>query len=292
MLLFRPKDAPVPTEAPTDAPVPTEAPTDAPTPTEPAPEDTYIVAGNAASIFGTSWDGNNTANTMTKGDDGIYTKQYTVDAAMKDVQLKAVKNGTAWIGDETGNNVTFNLSGPGTFTVYCDGTKTWVDGDIVTYDDGLTVDSVTAVGNGSTDGDNWLNNVNWDPAAASNHMTEVTEGVYEIEYTLGDYDTSDPEFKFAINDAWTHNFGLSDTGSFENGVETDAIYNGSKNLKITGLTSGTTIKMQLDLTGFDYNTKTGAKMTITWTVPSTEAPTDADRRSCPDRGSDRCTYPD
>ncbi|WP_405357271.1 starch-binding protein, partial [Ruminococcus sp.] len=51
--------------------------------------------------------------------------------------------------------------------------------------------------------------------------------------------------------------------------------NGSKNLKITGLTSGTTIKMQLDLTGFDYNTKTGAKMTITWTVPSTEAPTDA-----------------
>ena len=157
-----PTEAPEPTEAPTEAPEPTEAPTEAPVPTEaptePAPEDTYIVAGNDTTIFGTSWNGNDTNNTMTKGDDGIYTKQYTVDAAMKAVQLKAVKNGTTWIGDETGNNVTFNLTGPGTFTVYCDGTKTWVDGDIVSYESGLDVQSVTAVGNGSSDGDNWLNN--------------------------------------------------------------------------------------------------------------------------------------
>ncbi|MBQ1475517.1 MAG: PT domain-containing protein, partial [Ruminococcus sp.] len=108
-----PTEAPVPTEAPTEAPEPTEAPTEAPVPTEaptePAPEDTYIVAGNTTDIFGTSWNGNDANNTMTKGDGGIYTKQYTVDGAMKDVQLKAVKNGETWIGDETGNNVTFNL---------------------------------------------------------------------------------------------------------------------------------------------------------------------------------------
>ncbi|WP_316637666.1 hypothetical protein, partial [uncultured Ruminococcus sp.] len=80
-----PTEAPVPTEAPTEAPEPTEAPTEAPVPTEaptePAPEDTYIVAGNNTDIFGTSWNGNDANNTMTKGDDGIYTKQYTVDAA-------------------------------------------------------------------------------------------------------------------------------------------------------------------------------------------------------------------
>nr|WP_316614812.1 hypothetical protein [uncultured Ruminococcus sp.] len=104
-----PTQAPKPTVAPTQAPKPTQAPTEAPT--TPAPSDTYIVAGNATDIFGTSWNGNDTNNTMTKGADGIYTKQYTVDAAMKDVQLKAVKNGTTWIGDETGNNVTFNLTG-------------------------------------------------------------------------------------------------------------------------------------------------------------------------------------
>ena len=77
-----PTEAPKPTEAPTEAPKPTEAPTEAPVPTEaptePAPEDTYIVAGNATNIFGTSWNGNDANNTMTKGDDGIYTKQYTV----------------------------------------------------------------------------------------------------------------------------------------------------------------------------------------------------------------------
>ena len=42
---------------------------------------------------------------------------------MNDVQFKVVKNGTDWIGDETGNNVTFNLTGAGTFTAYCDGSK-------------------------------------------------------------------------------------------------------------------------------------------------------------------------
>ena len=115
-------------------------------------------------------------------------------------------------------------------------------------------------------------NLEWDPAAEANHMTKVADGIYEIEYTLGEYDTSDPEFKFAINDAWTHNFGLGDNGVIENGVTTDAIYNGSKNLKITGLTAGTTIKMQLDLTGFDFDTKTGAKMTITWTAPAEQSP--------------------
>ena len=233
--------------------------------TEPAPADTYIVAGNATDIFGTSWNGNDANNTMTE-DNGVWSKEYTVSAPMKDVQLKAVKNGETWIGDETGNNVTFNLDGEGTFTVYCDGTKAWVEGDIVSYNDGLDVQSVTAVGNGSPDGDNWLNNIEWNPAAEANHMTKVADGIYEAEYTLGEYDTSDPEFKFAINDAWTHNFGLADGGVIENGVTTDAIYNGSTNLKITGLTAGTTIKMQLDLAGFDYNTRTGAKMTITWTA--------------------------
>ena len=96
---------------------------------------------------------------MTKGDGGVYSKAYTVDGAMSDVQLKVVKNGTVWIGDSTGNNVTFNLSGAGTFTVYCDGTKAWVEGDIVTYDESFTVTSVTVVGNGSLDGDYWLNNI-------------------------------------------------------------------------------------------------------------------------------------
>ena len=202
---------------------------------------------------------------MTFAND-VWYKEYTVDSAKAAVQLKAVKNGAEWIGDETGNNVTFNVTEAGTFTVYCNGTSTWVEGDNVAPISELDVQSVTAVGNGSPDGDNWLNNITWDPAAEVNHMTKVDDtDVYEIEYTLGEYDPTDLEFKFAINDAWTHNFGLAD-GVIENGVTTDAIYNGSQNLKINGLTAGTTITIQLDLTDFDYGTKTGAKMTITWTA--------------------------
>ena len=288
------EDEPTPTEAPETAAPETAAPetaapetaapetaapeTAAPETQEPAPEDTYIVAGNAAAIFGVEWNGTAAANTMTKGDDGVYSIEYTVDAAMEDVQLKAVKNGADWIGDATGNNVTFDLTGAGTFTVYCDGEKTWVEGDIVKFNDVLVVDSVSAVGNGSADGDNWLNNVTWDPAAEANHMTEVSDGVYEISYTLGEYDTSDPEFKFAINDAWTHSFGIAEGVTLENGVATDAAYNGN-NIKIEGLTAGTTITMQLDLTAFDFASKTGAKMTITWgdapietVAPETAAP--------------------
>ncbi len=260
---YVPPTEPAPTEPAPTEPAPTEpAPTE-PAPTEPVTGDTFIVAGNATEIFGTSWNGNDANNSMEYAND-VWYKEYTVSGAMTDVQLKAVKNGETWIGDETGNNVTFNLTGAGTFTVYCDGEKTWVEGDIVEIIGGLDVQSVTAVGNGSSDGDNWLNNEFWNEKAASNHMSKVSDGVYEIEFTLGEFDPSDVEFKFAVNDAWTHNFGLGDNGVIANGVETDAIYNGSTNLKITGLTAGTTIKMQLDLTGFDFESKTGAKMTVTW----------------------------
>ena len=69
--------------------------------------DAYIVAGNYASIFGTSWDGTNSDNLMTEQSDGTVTRTYTVDAAINDIQLKVVKNGSEWIGDENGGNVTF-----------------------------------------------------------------------------------------------------------------------------------------------------------------------------------------
>ena len=74
-------------------------------------------------------------------------------------------------------------------------------------------------------------------------MTEESAGVYTASCTLSRVVTENVEFKFAINDKWTHNFGLADGGSVENGVETDAIYNGSTNIKIEGL-EGTVITMK------------------------------------------------
>ena len=81
---------------------------------------TYIVAGNNAEIFGSVWYGTYEANKMTKGGDGKYTKTYNVEDAVDDIQLKVVKDGQDWIGDETGNNVTFSMKQAGSFTVTLD----------------------------------------------------------------------------------------------------------------------------------------------------------------------------
>jgi uncharacterized repeat protein (TIGR02543 family) len=97
------------------------------------PADTYIVAGSEGGIFDSVWSGTSEANKMTLAADGTYTKSYEVNQAYSDVQLKVVKNGQDWIGDENGNNVTFNLTGAGTFTVAYNPTTgvVSVSGDIV-----------------------------------------------------------------------------------------------------------------------------------------------------------------
>ena len=218
--------------------------------------DTFVVAGTPADIFGTAWDATNEANLMTANEDGTFTKEYTVDKAFDAVQLKTVKNGAEWIGDKTGNNVTFNLTGAGTFTVVYDPEEnyTYVTGDIVEEIVDFNYDTVYAVGNGEG---TWLNGAAWDPGFASNEMTEVEKDVWEISFENVP-DGFSRQIKFAIDGAWTYNFG----GAFvESGVETDAVYSGDN---ITFDTDDTcTVTARLDLREFDFAAKTGAKYTIT-----------------------------
>ncbi len=217
-------------------------------------EDTYIVAGSEPEIFGTGWDGSNQANQMVKGDDGKYSKEYTVAQAYDNVQLKVVKNGEDWFG-VNGNNVEFKLTGAGTFTVVFDPDQNVVSvaGDIVSTVNELLYETVYAVGNGEG---NWLNGAAWDPCYENNKMTEIEDDVWEITF----YDVPDGferQVKFAIDGAWTHNFG----GSFEeSGVQSDAVYNGDN---ITFDTDDNCdITIQLDLRDFDFDTKEGAKFKI------------------------------
>ncbi|MBQ1975460.1 MAG: hypothetical protein II224_06585, partial [Ruminococcus sp.] len=226
------------------------------------------------------WDGTNEANLMTKQADGTYTKDYTVGKAYDAVQLKSVKNGAEWIGDETGNNVTFNLTGAGTFTVTYDpeANVTTVSGDIVAFITEFEYDTVFAVGNGEGF---WLNGAAWDPSYVANEMTEVAEDVWEIEFENVP-DGFERQVKFAIDGAWTHNFG----GAFEDsGVETAAVYNGDN---ITFDTDDLcTIKLQLNLSNFDFSTKEGATFTLTINYGDepeepTEAPTEASTEAAPE----------
>lgn len=222
-------------------------------------EDIYIVAGSG-DLCGTSWDGTDHNNKMTDNGDGTYSKTFTNVAAMNGYQFKVVKNGVEWYGDEADNNITFNV------TTACDVTITF---NTTTFKSTVTgtgvqayvfnVEKVVAVGNGVGA---WLNGAAWDPNADANKMTQVADKVYEIAFDNVPVDEG-YMVKFVTNGSWADNFG----GFFEaSGKESDAMYN-SANITFNLEKSGT-VKLRLDLSKFDYATRTGAKFVVT--LPGSE----------------------
>ena len=222
-------------------------------------EDIYIVAGSEE-LCGTAWDCTDLNNKMTDNGDGTYSKTFTNVAAMNGYQFKVTKNGTEWYGDEDGNNISFNVTTACDVTITFNATtlKSTVTGTgVQAYV--FNVEKVIAVGNGAGA---WLNGVNWDPNADANKMTQVADKVYEISFDnvpVGE----DYMVKFATNGTWTDNFG----GIFEaSGKESDAMYN-SGNITFN-LEKAGTVKLRLDLSKFDYATRTGAKFVVT--LPGSE----------------------
>ena len=222
-------------------------------------EDIYIVAGSEE-LCGTVWDGTDHNNKMTDNGDGTYSKTFTNVAAKNGYQFKVVKNGVEWYGDEADNNITFNV------TTACDVTITF---NTTTFKSTVTgsgvqayvfnVEKVVAVGNGVGA---WLNGANWDPNADANKMTQVADKVYEIAFDNVPVDEG-YMVKFVTNGSWADNFG----GFFEaSGKESDAMYN-SANITFN-LEKAGTVKLRLDLSKFDYATRTGAKFVIT--LPGSE----------------------
>ena len=222
-------------------------------------EDIYIVAGSEE-LCGTVWDGTDHNNKMTDNGDGTYSKTFTNVAAMNGYQFKVVKNGVEWYGDEADNNITFNV------TTACDVTITF---NATTFKSTVTgtgvqayvfnVEKVVAVGNGVGA---WLNGAAWDPNADANKMTQVADKVYEIAFDNVPVDEG-YMVKFVTNGSWADNFG----GFFEaSGKESDAMYN-SANITFN-LEKAGTVKLRLDLSKFDYATRTGAKFVVT--LPGSE----------------------
>ena len=222
-------------------------------------EDIYIVAGSEE-LCGTVWDGTDHNNKMTDNGDGTYSKTFTNVAAMNGYQFKVVKNGVEWYGDEADNNITFNV------TTACDVTITF---NATTFKSTVTgtgvqayvfnVEKVVAVGNGVGA---WLNGVEWDVNADANKMTQVADKVYEIAFDNVPVDEG-YMVKFVTNGSWADNFG----GFFEaSGKESDAMYN-SANITFN-LEKAGTVKLRLDLSKFDYATRTGAKFVVT--LPGSE----------------------
>ena len=218
-------------------------------------EDIYIVAGSE-DLCGTVWDGTDLNNKMTDNGDGTYSKTFTNVAVKNGYQFKVVKNSTEWYGDEADNNITFNV------TTACDVTITF---NTTTFKSTVTgtgvqayvfnVEKVVAVGNGVGA---WLNGADWVVDADANKMTQVADKVYEISFDNVPVGEEDYMVKFATNGSWADNFG----GIFEaSGKESDAMYN-SGNITFN-LEKAGTVTLRLDLSKFDYATRTGAKFVVT-----------------------------
>lgn len=90
-------------------------------------------------------------------------------------------------------------------------------------------------------------------------MAEVLPNIYRITF----YNLPEEmgyEFKFAANGNWNANWGRGDNTEMVLNTPFDASFN-AKNF-IFDLEEDSNVTITLDLTGFDFATKSGAKVTI------------------------------
>ena len=273
-----PTEAPTTVEPTTVEPTTVEPTTVEPT-TAPAADTTYVVAGTE-NLTGYEWQGSPALapeNVMT-ADGSVFTKTFSAVPAGKNYQLKVVANTgdeQKWIGlDGTDNNVTFDVETACDVTVTFDPAtnKITVTGDGVKMVTDLKVNTITVVGNGE---DNWLNGVAWGVDAEVNHMTPVADKVYQIKYENIESADDAYQFKFAVNDTWAANWGLPEQSAAPIGEEFDLTFNG-ENMLLNTVSAGfeedslVDVTITLDITNFDYSTRTGAKATVK-VEPSTPA---------------------
>ena len=79
-------------------------------------ESVFVVAGSSEALFGTTWDGTAEANKMAKDGSGVWTKEYkNVSLTAGLIEWKVVQNGSSWIPDGEGNNLTVYVPEDGTY---------------------------------------------------------------------------------------------------------------------------------------------------------------------------------
>jgi hypothetical protein len=128
----------------------------------------------------------------------------------------------------------------------------------------LEINSITVVGNGEN---SWLNGVAWGVDAEVNHMTQIADKVYQITYTGVESADAAYQFKFAVNDDWAANWGLPEQSAATIGKDFDLTFNG-ENMLLNTVSAGypedslVDVTITLDLTKFDYPSRSGAKANI------------------------------
>ncbi|MEE0674841.1 MAG: dockerin type I domain-containing protein [Ruminococcus sp.] len=240
---------------------------------EPVKNYTYVVAGteNLTSYF---WSSSvETGNVMTQNEDGTYSFTFKdVAASDEEMQLKIVG-----IPAEGGDIVWYGVDGTSANVAFynrmdCDITVTFdpetkdigVTGEGVELITDLVIDSITVAGSGS---EPWLNGISWNPTAVENHMTEISDGIYQIRFENIQSELN-YELKFAANDSWGNNWGIPTGASYTPGEWADAVIN-ADNIRFEVEDDLAIVVVTLDLTDFSYTTKQGAKFCIE-IIPITE----------------------
>ncbi len=230
-------------------------------------EDTVYVVAGTENLTGYNWSGSpDTGNVLEKNGD-VYSFTFkNVNVIDEEMQFKIVANKEGsdpeWIGDENGHNIGIKLKeacdititfDPATKKISVSGQSVYEDSDI------FLIDSMRIVGAADINKGTWLNGISWNTAADENLMAEVLPDVYRITF----YNLPEEmgyEFKFAANGNRNANWGRGDNTEMVLNTPFDASFN-AKNF-IFDLEEDSNVTITLDLTGFDFATKSGAKVTI------------------------------
>lgn len=130
------------------------------------------------------------------------------------------------------------------------------------------IKTVTAVGDGNQD-DGYLNGVFWNPSVENNENNMLTnhDNIWTITYE--NVKAGDHQLKFAFNGGWEKSIGFAEEGKATVGKETDLVC-GNGNVIFNVEKDDSKVDLKLDLTNFDPDQGTGAKLTITVTDPAVD----------------------
>ncbi|MCR5652296.1 MAG: starch-binding protein, partial [Ruminococcus sp.] len=216
-------------------------------------EHTYVVRGT---IAGADWSNTLDAeNTMTLGDNSLYTKTFTdvpvgkYQFKVRDTSIASDEAPGAWFGDANGDNIDITVSQACDVTVTFNATTGEVGfyGDYVEATSGLTVTKMQLMGFAG-----------WNFSTAP-EMTETTAGVYT--YTAENVKKGDYNYKFAANGDWDANWGA---GADDEALSGDAVWNSQNNFFLS-LSEVSDVTFTIDISKFEFATKSGAVYEVTVT---------------------------
>jgi len=149
---------------------------------------TVVIAGDDTQALGSStWNGSNTANSMTTTDGITYTMTKSVDYTSTGTkQCKAVVANTDWYGNSSGGNVSYNILNTGSYTV--------------TYTFNAVTGIVTVDAQAAT------------PATPNYYITgDNGLGLGGFSYQLQNLKTMTYD---AVNDIYTYSYNVTSAGTF------------------------------------------------------------------------------